>query len=129
MIPEEFGYNPQPAELCSAASGRRIGRLTTPFNTRSHVMKGGREIVHPSMWNKLRGDGWVGNGNGVLAKIEHRDTIASTRAGTLQLGIRSDGLDFTIDVANTHAGDDAIESVRSGLTPFSSWGMHVFEED
>jgi HK97 family phage prohead protease len=125
MTPEiELRSAPQPVELRTANGRRVIGGIASPFGKRSHVMNGIGEVVENSMWNKSRGDGW----NGVLAKVEHRDVIGSIRAGTLQLEIVREGLDYTVDVARTHAGDDALELVRAGIAPFSSIGFRCFEE-
>jgi phage head maturation protease len=54
--------------------------------------------------------------------------IGYTRTGSLQLEITKEGFDYTINVARTRAGDDAIELVRSGLAPFTSFGFHCFDE-
>jgi phage head maturation protease len=111
-------------------SGRRIVGLTSPYNVKSHLMNGMREVVHRSMWNKSAADGWNGLGAGVLAKFEHRDPLGSTRNKTLSLDHnRRDGLGYEIQVARTHVGDDALEYVDSGIAPFSSWGMQVFDDD
>lgn len=68
------------------------------------------------------------NMSDVLLKINHDNkgsTLARTRNKSLNLEVREDGLYFDAMLANTQAGKDAYENIRSGLTPDMSFGFLV----
>lgn len=67
----------------------------------------------------------------VFVKYNHNDgqmVVARTRNGSLKLDNREDGLHVEIRVANTTAGNDLYELVRTGILDKMSFGFTIEEE-
>jgi Caudovirus prohead serine protease len=72
------------------------------------------------------GDGCVN----VVANLEHDPArlLGTVESGTLTITDTRDGLDYTIDLPATTAGNDALEYVSRGLMRGSSVAMQVYSD-
>lgn len=121
----ETRATPSAVELRSARSSRRVGGLAAVFGKRSQPLTGYVEMVERSAFSKMAGDGW----NAVMARYEHRDLLGTTAAGTLQLEILTQGLDYTVDCPETSAGNDVLTLTSRGDLRNSSFAFQVFDDD
>jgi HK97 family phage prohead protease len=117
---------PGPVELRSA---RRIGGLAAPYNKPSRPLGAAApflEVFEKRSFAKSIGDGFVG----VVANLEHNASalLGTVDSGTLDIVDTRDGLDYTVELPNTTAGNDALEYVSRGLMRGSSVTMQVFSD-
>jgi HK97 family phage prohead protease len=119
---------PGPVELRSAGS-RRIGGIAAPYNKPSRPLGATApflEVFEQRAFSKSIGDGFVG----VVANLEHNAAalLGTVDSGTLEIADTRDGLDYTIDLPNTTAGNDALEYVSRGLIKGTSVSMMVYAD-
>ncbi|MAS42238.1 MAG: HK97 family phage prohead protease [Rhodobacteraceae bacterium] len=93
------------------AQGTRIIGYAALFDSLSHNLGGFVERVQPGAFARS-----LGEAPDVVALFHHdaRAVLGRTRSGTLRLAEDSRGLQFELDVANTTAGRDVLESVGRG---------------
>lgn len=103
----------------------RIGGYASVFKRLSQNLGGFVEQVHPSFFNKSRGDGWPG----VIARYNHDDNmLLGTISGrTLRLSIDEMGLTYEVDLPQSRA--DIGELVGRGDVDKSSFAFLTFEDD
>jgi len=96
-----------------------------PYNSRSENLGGFIEIIDRSAFRKTLSDG-----ADVFAFWAHNEAeiLGSTRAGTMTLEDREDGLAFSIEVRDTAMGSDRYEAVRRGDVLGTSFGF-ITERD
>ena len=102
----------------------RLEGLAIPFGVMSEDI-GFRETIAPGAFSKhLRSD------PDVRAYVEHdaSQIIGRTRAGTLTLEARDDGVHVSIDPPDSARGNDLVESVRRGDLSGMSIGFRVIED-
>ena len=107
-------------------SGRRLIGYAARFGAVSADLGGFRETVAAGAFRRAldaRPD--------VVALWDHdrRAVLGRTTAGTLRLAEDADGLAFTIDVADTTAGRDALESVGRGDVTGASFAFEARGEE
>jgi uncharacterized protein len=100
---------------CRGGTGdglKRLGGLAATFDSRSQLLPGGfHEIVSPRAFDQSKANNW----QGVLAKFEHRDVLASIRGNTLALDIIPGvGLDYTAVVVPSAIGEHAYALAQRG---------------
>jgi uncharacterized protein len=96
-----------------------------PYNSRSENLGGFVEMIDRSAFRKTLADG-----ADVFAFWAHNDAeiLGSTRAGTMKLEDRDDGLAFAIEVRDTAMGADRYEAIRRGDVLGTSFGF-ITERD
>ena len=112
-------------ELRAAANGSRIEGYAAVFNSDSADLGGFVETIAPGAFaSSLR------RGDDVLALYDHdrRAILGRSTAGTLRLREDSKGLHFVLDVADTSAGRDVLESVGRGDITGASFGFRAVRE-
>lgn len=117
---------PRPVELRSA---RRIGGIAAPYNKPSRPLGASApflEVFGERSFSKSIGDGFAG----VVANLEHQPhlLLGTVDSGSLDIVDTKDGLDYTIDLPSTTAGNDALEYVSRGLIKGSSVSMQVYAD-
>ena len=120
----ERRFTAVPVEL-RAKGELRIGGYASTFNRFSQNLGGFVEQVHPSFFNKSRGDGWPD----VLARYNHDDNmlLGTTGGGTLRLRLDETGLDYEVDLPQSRA--DIAELVSRGDVRKSSFAFRTFEDE
>jgi HK97 family phage prohead protease len=115
--------------LVELRSARRIGGIAAPYNKPSRPLGATApflEVFEQRAFSKSIGDGFVG----VVANLEHSPSalLGTVDSGTLDIVDTREGLDYTIDLPNTTAGNDALEYVSRGLIKGSSISMQVYSD-
>lgn len=107
----------------SKGDSRAIGGYASVFNRISSNLGGFVEQVAPTFFNKSRGDGWPGFGQGVMARYNHDDNmlLGTTSSGRLRLDLDETGLIYEVDVP--HARNDVFELVERGDVRKSSFAF------
>lgn len=102
------------------AGGKKYITGTIPYNSRSEDLGGFFETIDRSAFRKTLSDGAE-----VFAFWAHDDAeiLGSTRAGTMTLDDRADGLGFAIEVRDTVIGADRYEAVKRGDVVGTSFGF------
>jgi len=112
-----------PAEIRAASDGRTIVGTAAVYGMLSEDLGGFRELIAPGAFSKTLAEGgtkkayWNHNSDLVLG---------STKAGTLSLEEREDGLHFMIDPpvwANPH-----VESIKRGDVDQMSFGFRTIKD-
>lgn len=106
-------------------TGRTIGGLAAVYGKRSTPLGGYTEIVEPSCFHKSESDHWPG----AVCRFEHDMLLGTTAAGTLKLANLTEGLDYTVDLPDTTAGNDTLALVRRGDVRNSSFAFQVYDQD
>lgn len=107
------------------ATGSRLEGYAAVFNSPSADLGGFVETIAPGAFaDSLR------RGDDVLALYHHdtRAVLGRSRAGTLRLREDGRGLFFELDVANTSAGRDVLESVGRGDITGASFGFRALRD-
>lgn len=84
--------------------GRTLYGVACPFNRPADIGRGAfREVVRPGAFSQC-----LATGTDVSALADHRGDalLGRTRSGSLKLTETAIGLEYTLDVAPTAAGDD-----------------------
>lgn len=104
------------------AAGGRIEGYAAVFNSASADLGGFVETIEPGAFSVS-----LQRGDDVLALYHHdtRAVLGRRSAGTLRLAEDAHGLAFSLDVANTTAGRDALELVTRGDVNGASFGFAV----
>lgn len=108
-----------------AVAGSRIEGYAAIFNSPSEDLGGFIETIRPGAFaSSLR------RGDDVFALVDHdmRAILGRRSAGTLRLSEDGKGLFFSLDVANTSAGRDVLESVGRGDVRGASFGFRAKQD-
>lgn len=108
-----------------AVAGSRIEGYAAIFNSPSEDLGGFIETIRPGAFAaSLR------RGDDVFALVDHdmRAILGRRSAGTLRLSEDSKGLFFSLDVANTSAGRDILESVGRKDVQGASFGFRAKQD-
>jgi HK97 family phage prohead protease len=115
-----------PLEIREKGEGKSttIAGLATPYNTLSEEIWGFYEIIEPGAFGDLSRED-------VYAAPHHdpRQIIGRVSAGTLRLDDREDGLYFEVDLPDTTAAKDLIESVKRGDIKGNSFTFTIEDQD
>jgi uncharacterized protein len=113
-------------ETRDAEGGKRIISGLIPYNFRSEDLGGFVEVIEPSAFRKTLNDGAE-----VFAFWAHdsAEVLGSTRAGTLRLEDRADGLAFEVEVRDTAIGEDRFEAIRRGDVAGVSFGFYTERDE
>jgi len=105
--------------------GKKYISGVIPYNSRSEDLGGFIEVIDRTAFRKT-----IADGADVFAFWAHNDAevLGSTRAGTMTLEDREDGLAFSIEVRDTAIGDDHYEAIRRGDVLGTSFGF-ISERD
>ncbi|SIS87728.1 HK97 family phage prohead protease [Phaeovulum vinaykumarii] len=108
-----------------AVEGGRIEGYAAVFNSPSHDLGGFVETIAPGAFAAS-----LKRGDDVLALFHHdtRAVLGRSKAGTLRLKEDGKGLFFALDVANTSAGRDVLESVGRGDITGASFGFRAIRD-
>jgi HK97 family phage prohead protease len=101
-------------------AGTRLVGLAVPYGSPSADLGGFTEVIRPGAFRRA-----LAEGADVLA-LHHHDTravLGRTSAGTLSLWEEPQGVAFQLDVAQTSAGRDVLESVGRGDVRGMSFGF------
>jgi HK97 family phage prohead protease len=124
----ESRSTPRPVEL-RAAGSRRVGGLGAVYGKMSRPLGGGQflEVIEPRAWSRSAGMGWPN----VAAYREHNPSLllGTVAARTLEIRDTKEGLDYTISLAETSAGNDTLADVMAGNLRGASVSMKVHEDD
>lgn len=87
------------------------------------LWKGAVERIMPGAFDELRGN--------VMALFNHDPSkiLGSTRAGSLRLESRAEGLHYSVAPSDTPTSQEVIANVRSGNITGSSFGFRVTDEE
>lgn len=109
----------------SKGDQRTIGGYAAVFNRVSSNLGGFVEMLEPTFFNKSRGDGWPGAGQGVMARYNHDDNmlLGTTSSGSLRLDVDNTGLLYEVDVPMSRA--DVFELVERGDIRKSSFAFRM----
>ena len=112
-------------ELRAAANGSRIEGYAAVFNSDSADLGGFVETIRPGAFAAA-----LRRGDDVRALYEHRGSaiLGRTTSGTLTLREDAKGLWFGLDVANTTAERDVLESVGRGDITGASFGFRAIKD-
>jgi len=105
--------------------GKKYISGVIPYNSRSEDLGGFIEVIDRTAFRKT-----IADGADVFAFWAHNDAevLGSTRAGTMTLEDREDGLGFSIEVRDTAVSADRYEAVRRGDVVGTSFGF-ITERD
>lgn len=105
-----------------ASDGATIRGVAIVFDTPSLDLGGFVEIIEPSAVDRS-----LREKHDIRGLVDHDagKVIGRTKAGTLRLEKRRDGLHFEIDPPNTTTGRDILESVRRGDVTGGSFEFRV----
>lgn len=108
-----------------AVEGGRIEGYAAVFNSPSHDLGGFVETIAPGAFAAS-----LTRGDDVLALFHHdtRAVLGRSKSGTLRLKEDGKGLFFSLDVANTTAGRDVLESVGRGDITGASFGFRAIRD-
>ncbi|UOA32560.1 hypothetical protein DSM110093_02360 [Sulfitobacter sp. DSM 110093] len=108
-----------------AVEGGRIEGYAAVFNSPSHDLGGFVETIAPGAFAAS-----LKRADDVLALYHHdtRAVLGRSTAGTLRLKEDPNGLFFALDVANTSAGRDVLESVGRGDITGASFGFRAIRD-
>jgi HK97 family phage prohead protease len=125
MSDAERRFTSVPVEIRAGSDKPTIGGYAAKFERMSQNLGGFVERIHPSFFNKSRGDGWPG----VVARYNHDDNmlLGTMGAGTLRLGIDEIGLTYEVDLPS--ARGDVYELVQRGDVRQSSFAFVAFEDE
>jgi uncharacterized protein len=105
--------------------GKRYIDGLIPYNSRSEDLGGFVEQIDPSAFRKT-----IADGADIKAFWAHNESevLGSTRAGTMTLEDRADGLAFSIEVRDTMLSEDRFQAVKRGDVLGTSFGF-ITERD
>jgi HK97 family phage prohead protease len=98
--------------------------LAAPYETLSEDLGGFREVIEPGAFGDLSRED-------VYAAPHHdpRQIVGRVSAGTLRLDDQEDGLHFEVDLPDTTAAKDLIESVKRGDIKGNSFTFSIEDPD
>lgn len=113
-------------EAREAPDGRKFIEGLIPYNSMSEDLGGFREQIDATAFRKTLADG-----ANVYALWSHNDgeVLGSTKAGTLTLENRDEGLAFSLEVRSTAMGDDRFEAVKRGDVIGTSFGFFTERDE
>ncbi|MGG7565993.1 HK97 family phage prohead protease [Rhodovulum sp. DZ06] len=108
------------------AAGNRLTGYAAVFNARSHDLGGFVETIRPGAFTRT-----LAAGADVVALYHHdaRHVLGRTLSGTLRLAEDARGLRFDLDVADTSAGRDVLESVGRGDVTGASFAFRSRKDE
>ena len=85
----------------------------------------------PGAVERIMPGAFEGIANNVMALFNHDPSriLGSTRAGSLKLEARSDGLFYSVEVPDTPTGKEVSANVRAGNIQGSSFGFRITDEE
>ena len=121
---ERRSYQVSELRLVEGDDSRVIDGHAAVFNTLSEDLGGFREKIDPGAFAQTIRD------DDVRALWNHQAGVVLGRSKNDTLSLSEDkiGLAFTLDVARTQAGDDALVSIKRGDVDQMSFGFRVQEE-
>jgi len=107
-------------EVRTKGDGKMLAGYASVFNSKSEDLGGFREQIAPGAFTKT-----LAAGADIRALINHSPTLilGRNKAGTLRLEETAIGLAFEIDMPNTTASRDLMESVNRGDVNACSFAM------
>ena len=95
------------------------------FNSKTRIHDDLEEIISPGAFSDA-----IKNGSDVRCLINHSwdNVLGRTKSGTLRIEEDSKGLKFEVDLPNTTAANDLIESIKRGDIDQCSFGFWPTEE-
>jgi uncharacterized protein len=81
-------------------------------------------MVEPQAFRKSEQDGFPG----LVCRFEHRDPLGTIFARTLEIQVNQQGVDYTVTLADTSAGNDIWALTTRGDLPGSSFSFQCYDE-
>ena len=83
------------------------------------------EVVDERAFNRSKGNGWPA----VTGRYNHRDLLATSKDGTLELRVDRTGLHYELEPPRSAIGDHVYELVSRGDVSESSFAIVAIEDD
>jgi HK97 family phage prohead protease len=121
----ELRSTPRPVE--KRAGGRSVGGYAAVYSKPSRQMGAMLEVIEPRAFSKSAGDSFAN----VVATLEHspRDLLGTVSAGTLAISLDNVGMEYTVALPETQAGNDCLALVARGDLRHSSFEFRCWEDD
>ena len=122
----EMRATPCAVELRSAGS-RRIGGYGAVYNRKSRPLGAFVEVIENRAFAKAEADHWAG----VVSRLEHKPELllGSVAGGSLDLRTDAKGLDYSVELPNTSAGNDTLALVTRGDIHNSSVAFQCYDDE